>query len=362
VLVAGKKRKNWILLGIAVFVVYFFIASKPVPEESVLAFRWITPLAASPAARPEPTGGTSDAGLIPFRIGRRFGYLNADGTYLLNREVQDQLALSETRWAEYDTLPESISVRSPEGQPVFTLAAPLGYPFFRDGRTFLISGESNALLALDDEGRLSWRYDFQAPITVADAAAGLVLIGGLDGSVELLDAAGRREFSFEPGGSRLPVIIGAAISADGSRLALVSGIDRQRFLLLERYGASFKVVYHEFLETGFRRPVFLAFIDDDRRVAFEREGALGIVDVAKRRSVTIPLPGRILGMEDDGSGARLYVISADKDQNVLLGIDYPDRIAIRAPFSGSTTFIARRGSRVYLGGDKAIAAFEQVGR
>jgi len=356
--VAGKKRKNWILLGIAVFVVYFFIASQPVPEESVLAYRWVTPL----DARPEPTDGRAETGLIPFRVGNRFGYLRPDGTCVLNREVQDQVALSETWWAEYASRPETVSVRSPQDTTVFTLAAPRGYPFFLDRRAFLISGESNALLALDGTGRQSWRYDFQAPVTAVAAAAGRVLIGGLDGSVDLLDADGQRVFSFEPGGSRLPVIVGAAISTDGSHIALVSGIDRQRFLLLERYGASFKVVHHEFLETGFRRPVFLAFIDGGRRVAFEREGALGIVDVAKRRSVKIPLGGRILGLEDDGSGERLYVICAAEDRNLLLGIDYPDRIALRAPFSGTATFIARRGSRVYLGGDQAIAAFEQVRR
>jgi hypothetical protein len=205
---------------------------------------------------------------------------------------------------------------------------------------------------------MQWRYDFSAPITSLDAAAGFALAGCLDGTMELIDQAGRRVYAFEPGGSRIPIILGARISMDGKKIALISGIDPQRFLILERFDESFKVVYHEFLDDGFRRPVYVSFIDMGKAVAFERSDALGIYELGARSSKIIHVDGRIIGMEEDGSSRQLFVLSAEGEHKHLVGIKLPDRVSTKASFRSEKTFIARIGKSLYLGGDGVLAAFD----
>jgi hypothetical protein len=223
----------------------------------------------------------------------------------------------------------------------------------------LISEEQTSLRAVDGNGNIRWTYDFAAPITDIDAAASLVLVGFLDGTVELLDDTGRRVFFFEPGGSRLSVICGVRISRDASHLAIISGYDDQRFLLLEKSGNSYKVAYHEFLADGFRRAVHLAFIDNDRRVAFEWENGLGIYDINARNSTKVRLDGAITALDEAGEDNLLFVITSQTSmKKELVGIRLPGEIIMQAPFRSDQVFLGRQGKRLYLGGGGAIASFE----
>jgi hypothetical protein len=239
-----------------------------------------------------------------------------------------------------------------------TIDNPGGYPLFLDNRTFLLGNEQNSVSAVDNSGNILWTYDFSSPLTCIDAAAGFVLAGTLDGVVELLDSQGRLTFFFEPGGSRLAVILGCAISHDGTRLAVISGIDNQRFLVLEQSGDSYRVVYHEFLSSGFRRAVHTRFIDNDSRIVFEKQGGIGIYTIASRTCVYLDLEGEIIAM-DSGDSKYLFIISSgEENRKKLIGIKLPNEIVFNAPFRSQNAFIARRNSKLYLGGDLSLISFE----
>lgn len=364
-----EKQKKAFLIGAACFVIYVFGASRPVPVETILTARWFFSVESShPAGEPR---SRTPSDLIPFYLGGRlghFGYVDKDGNFTINRTLKEQrsVSLSRSKWAEHDSVPREIEVRDPLNQPVLTITGQEGYPFFRDENIFLVGKRQTALSRLDDAGSVIWTYDFAAPLTVVDAASGLVLAGMLDGTVEVLDENGRRIFSFEPGGSRRSVIYGAAVSRDGSRLAIVSGIDLQRFLLLERYGdkeesggVEYKVIYHEFLEEGFRRAVHVRFIDNDTRVAFERQGGLGIYEIRSRTSIKLPLSGEIREIDSIGGDRLLFLItSREAGQNRLVGIRLPGTVIIEAPFKSEHVFLGRQGSRLYVGGNLTLASFE----
>jgi hypothetical protein len=347
---AEKKRRNWILLGAAAFVVYLFTASSPIGSEMVLEPAWLRLTATADNSKTEGE-------LVPFRTSRHFGYFDAAGHLSIVREMSGRFALSDFAWTEYPAVPASLDIRSPTDEALMH-SEERGYPFFADGRVFVVGSEQNSIAALDSAGATIWRRDFAAPMTCADAAAGLLLIGLLDGSVELLSEAGELVFAFEPGGSRLPVIVAAKLSQDGRRIALISGIEPQRFLLLERSGTSYKVAYHEFLERGFRRAVKAAFVDGERRVAFEREGALGVYDIGSRKSWATPLGGDIVAMEESGADGRLFLILIAGNRKELVALRLPDTIYMRAPYRSGASFITRRENRLYLGGDDSIAAFD----
>jgi hypothetical protein len=374
---AKKGWKYWILGGLVLFTAYIFIAARPVPRETILAPRWLSslesgyPIAIRGRDNPEAgeAGGTGESGeagassLIPFRLGDRFGYADPSGRLPINRVKTQNIFLSASYWAEYGAEPEEIEILTGSGERAFVTEGGRGYPLVLEGRLFLIGKNMDTLSALDERGNALWSHDFAAPLTCIDGAAGFILTGSLDGAVEILDRDGKRFFFFEPGGSRISVILGCGFSRDGNRLGIVSGIDDQRFLLLERYGdpgrGEFRVIYHEFLGDGFRRPVHIGFIDNDNRVAFERPGGLSIYDPRNRVNKTIPLEGRIFAMDGEGSEGVFFVILAkDGTQKELVGVELPGAVMLRAPFRGDDAFLHRSGSRVYLGGGKVLAAFE----
>jgi hypothetical protein len=155
------------------------------------------------------------------------------------------------------------------------------------------------------------------------------------------------------------VILGCAISQDASRFALVSGIDEQRFLYLERSGDTYRVIYHEFLGTGFRRPVYVSFIDNDGKIVFEREEGLGIYSIGGRGSVSLGMEGEIAALDDSGDDGFLFVITSQGPaEKRLISIRYPGIIVNEAPFRSGSVFLLRRNKRLYLGGDLSMAAFE----
>jgi hypothetical protein len=371
--VAKERRKYWIAGALALFAVYIFVAARPVPRETIMIPRWLISLESGysmplPGAQAPEAGDTAEAaasGALPFRLGDHFGYADPGGTLPINRVRQRNVFLSAPYWAEYDDAPEQIEILDNAGNSLFTIdesGGVQGYPLYLDGRLFLIGREMNTLTALDGEGRPLWSYDFAAPLTCVDGAAGFVLTGSLDGAVEILDRDGRRFYFFEPGGSRISGILGCAFSQDGSRIGIISGIDDQRFLLLERYGdparGEFRVIYHEFLEDGFRRPVHISFIDNDSRVIFERQGGIGVYDLRGRANRTIPLDGTVLALDAEGGGGIFFALVARPGQMELVGVRLPGTIVLRAPFRSDDAFLHRSGSRVYLGGGKVLAAFE----
>jgi len=175
----------------AAFIIYTFIAAGPIPPETVMSPQWFVSLETAEA------GDTGEAELIPFELGDRFGYLDAAGRFSINRLRTGYLSLSASYWAEYTALPEVLELRDPRDRSVISIEGGRGYPLFLDGQIYLLGEEQNSLSLADEEGKLRWTHDFAAPLTSIDAAAGLILAGSLDGTLELLDTEGRRLFFFE---------------------------------------------------------------------------------------------------------------------------------------------------------------------
>jgi hypothetical protein len=362
VFVIKGKKKWWIAAGFLLFVLYIFAAPRPIPRETVIVPRWLSSLDSDSPVALSPE--MPEAGIFPFRLGGRFGYSDTGGRFIVNRAAEGYVSQSQRYWAEYGGEAETFEVRNPQSSSndvLFTVENGMGYPLFLDDRIFIVGRDQNSLTALDDGGSVLWTYDFAATLTCIDAAASLILTGSLDGTVELLDANGARIFFFEPGGSRRAVISGCAMSADGSRLAIISGVDDQRFLLLERFGerGDYKVIYHEFLEDGFRRPVFVSFTDGDTRIVFERSGGIGVYTINARGSLNIPLEGDVVSMDDRGSDGLFFLITSQSAfQKRLVVVRFPGSVVMEAPFRSAHVFFHREGPRFYVGGGNVMAAFE----
>ncbi|WP_010257642.1 hypothetical protein [Treponema primitia] len=360
---AKEKRKYWIILVFFIFVAYVFVAAQPIPVETILVPRWLSSLESDYSTNMLTENSPSPDYLVPFKLGNRFGYVNTRGQFTINQPIRGAgtsgVSLSEDRWAEFKAVPETIHIRNPQGESLTTIENGRGYPLFLDGKIFLIGEDQTSLSLVEESGEILWTYDFAAPLTSIDAGSDLILTGSLDGTVELLDASGKRVYSLNPGGSRLAVILGCRISQDGLRLAIISGYDDQRFLLLEQFGNSYRIVYHEFLEDGFRHAVHMAFVENDKWIVFERQGGLGLYEIETRRSIKVPLNGTITALDETGNSGLIFVISSlgGASKN-LVAIRLPGIIVMQAAFKSETAFLSRRGSELYVGGGMTLASFE----
>ena len=358
----AKENKKWwrYVLAFLVFIIYIFIAARPITKETILKPKWISSLESNYPVIIDDYTMADNGNLLPFRLGERYGFLHNNGKFEINQTRKNYLSISENFWAEYEALPSSVQVMNPHNEELLSIKNPKGYPLFLDNRIYLIGDEQNSLTAIDQNGKEIWTYYFPAPVTCIDAADGNVLAGTLDGALELINSSGKHVFvPFEPGGSRLSIIMGCAISRDAARLAIISGIDDQRFLLLERSADTYRVIYHEFLSGGFRRPVHISFIDNDEKIAFEREGGLGIYDINSRSSVSLPLEGEIMAMDNSGAGSFFFVITSQgPNEKRFITIRYPGIIAINAPFKSGNAFFSRRDKKIFLGGGTSMVSFE----
>ncbi|MDR2575365.1 MAG: WD40 repeat domain-containing protein [Treponema sp.] len=362
------KKKIGLVAVIVFFIAYFFLAAREIPRQMVLVPRWISSLESGETLLMDQASGTETDTLLPFSMGSRFGFVRRDdGRFSINRTTKSNVSLSGKHWAEYEAEPNRITIYDNTGETYAVIDNPRGYPFFLDegrgqGRIFIVGSEQNSISEIDTSGAVLWTYEFAAQITCVDAARGLLLAGSLDGLIVVIDSSGRKVFSFEPGGSRYPVILGCALSRDGSALAIISGIDNQRFLFLEQFGAGFgdyKVVYHEFLIGGFRRPVFINFVENDRWVVFERTGGLGFYEAGARHTTKVGLDGEIGAVDQSGGQGLIFaIVSKTENRKELAGILLPDRVMIAAPFKSGDIFLDRSDSRLLVGGGQAIISFE----
>jgi len=385
--VAQHKGRIRVIIIFLLFIAYFLIAARPVPLETVLVPRWISSLTAggtlsddgsSESGFPVAIGGAvqTSGQLLPFTLGSRFGYVYPSGQFAINRIKTRDIYLSEKMWAEYDAQPESLEIKNITEDTAINIENTRGYPVLLDNRIFVIGSEQNALSEIGEGGDLLWTYDFGAPLTCIDAAAGLVLTGSVDGIIEILNSEGQRIFYFEPGGSRYAVVYGCALSSDGTRIGIICGIDEQRFLLLERYGSAdgeYKVVYHEFLGAGFRRPVRILFADEDRRIIYERAGGIGCYNIKSRYGINIPLDGEIAAIDTSGDQGIFFLITSRSEQRKeFIGIRFPqegwnlsrfrgdarDTVFLRAEFKSEDVFLGRTGSMLVAGGGTTLISFD----
>jgi len=379
--VAQKRTRILFIVIIFIFLIYFFIAARPIPREIVLSSRWINTLETDfiqDAEPPAPLFPSVSGDHYPFSLGLRFGFVNSSGNFLFNREKTQEISLGKNMWTEYPAEPSGIIINNILYGNEIDVQNSGGYPFILDDRIFILGSEQNSLSEISGSGNVLWTYDFGSPLTAIDAAAGLVVTGSLDGLIEVFNSRGERIFHFETSGSRYLVVLGCAISHNGNYIGIISGIDQQRFMLFERAGneGDYRINYHEFVGEGFRRPVHILFVDDDQRVIYERMGGIDSYNIRSRRVVNIPLDGEIAAIDESGSDGYLFLITSHQDRlKKLVGIRFQsagvfrrsssavDTVFLEASFKSDDVYLIRSGaaggpSIFVIGGGTTLISFD----
>jgi hypothetical protein len=299
---ARKKRPaRALFIGLCASVAYFGLFPYPLGKEIVARPRWAAelplqaaiPLQPGAAELKEAPGG----GPASFQLGDLLGYIDVDGAVLHAEKVLFRATLSDSGYVNYTRLGTDWIMRNPRGARLQSFSGS-GYPLLSPdgGRFFIVKTDLTGIMELDGSGGVRWSRDVPGFMTSASIQGDELLLGLIDGSMILLNRQGMPVFERSFTESRIPVILGAAVSPDGGLLAAISGIEPQKLTVLRRQGASYAVIAQTALASDFRREVRLAFAPDARSLLLEGERAVGWFDPSARRLDWAPLRGALAGL------------------------------------------------------------------
>lgn len=353
----GKKRLA--AAGVAAAgLVYFLVCAFPLQKELILVPGWTRSISEAPAAPAAPSAKAgASASPIPFSIGDRYGYFTADGSILFAATASYGVALAPDAFAPYERLSEGFAVKSPTGQDLARVSA-VGYPFFAAGRRFVIAPDQSTVSELSKAGTLAWTYKFPSIVTAFDASPALAAFGLVDGSIVGLDAKGAAVLDFAPGGSRIAGVYGVAASPDGLLVAAVTGLDRQRLVILEKRSAAYRVAYHRYLASDYRRPAYIAFTEDGKQLAYESPAGVGVYDRTSRSETVISVPATSRLGITMREGSLMVVLSGSGDAKRLVCAALPDRRVVDVSLKARLAFVETRGDSLFLGVDDQIVRMD----
>jgi hypothetical protein len=352
--VSKKRPARVFFVVFIVIILYFALFPYPLGREIVARPVWSVTLPDPSAPQPStpPAPGSPKAAAAPFQLGDLFGYAGANGDILYAEKTLFRVALSQAGFVNYTRLGTNWILQNVRGARVLSFSG-YGYPLLSDdgGRIFIVKSDLSGLIEVDRAGDVIWSRDFPAILTTVSVPGDYLLVGLLNGTLLLLNGRGSPVYEHVMGGSRLPVILGAAVSADGALMASVSGIAPQILTVLRRQATGFAEAAKEVLASDFRREVRLSFSPDSRYLLVEGERAAGIFDPAAERLAWLPLPGGLADVSFPGGG-RLTAVVARNGTLVELQILRPFTAPIlKETFTAQQLFLGTVEGDLLLGLD-----------
>ena len=330
--------------------------------------RWRVPLPAEGTAVEGRARSSAPSAPAPFQLGDLYGFVSPDGDLVSLGRTPFRVALSRRGFVAYSRMGGTWMLDSPSGQALASFSG-AGYPLLSpDGdRIFLVKTDLTGLSEIGETGEPAWTRDFPSLLTSVALAGDWLAVGLLNGAVSLVDRRGSVVFEDAPAGSRIAATFGVAVTADGERLAAVTGIGPQQATLWRRSRGGYAASARFPLDSDFRREVRIAFSSDGRSLACEAADAVAIFDVAGGTRSLVPLRGRATGMVFLGTaGARAGAwIAAARDgaEAEVVAVRPPASVLARIALgrqqwgtdgpwlgaAGDTLLVAFAGSLVGLG-------------
>lgn len=342
-----KGAAFYVFLGIVFSIVYIILAAEPLTKEHQFIPQWKLDVNAqiqkAHASREKP---------LYFKLGQTMGYFTESGKLLSVETFPFKAAISERYYAPYNTYGSSIDFFTPDGEKAGTLTES-GFPLFDKDRIFVFLAGGASFVECDSDGKRKWEYNGTVPITAFDSSPSGCVAGFADGTVRQFSPDGTVIQKFSPGGSDYQVILGAALSSDGSMIALVAGQNRQRFVLMKKYDAQTKIVFHEYIAQSDPRQRLVEFSKDGSTVWYNYKDTLGIVDTKSGKASHLPIRGQAISLEECGN--LVFVLTKDDAQYTVYAIEKFDTMNGSFSFEAQSAFIRTDGENLFVGKDSTIS-------
>ncbi len=349
----AKKVNPLICICAAAALVYIFFAALPLSKELHFTTQWTVDCTKDSPEETTP----SEEDLIPFKLGQTAGYFTKEGTVKSVFTFPYKAAVSAYDRAVYGTNDDSIEIISNLGKSKGFIKQS-GFPFFQENRKYLMLPGGQSFSALSDTGEVLWTFENYVPVTAFSSSDGGTIAGYADGSVYIFDNNGTVSQNYMPSGSDYQVILGAALSKDGSLSACVCGQEKQRFILAKKEKGHSPVIYNEYLEKQTNRQVLIKFSMDESRCYFAHKDALGIVNIRQRKSKHIPVKGTILSIQETAGTKNVFILSHDKERYYVSVLENQDIYSGNFSFTADSAFITVKDDSLFVGKNSTISRID----
>ena len=328
---------------------YIFLAVRPLEKKLDLKPEWTISVSEQTA---EPNGDSRK--LFAFKTETAMGYYTPDGKIVSFIPLEKKSTISADFWTVYDRDAENTPFFTPQNVQSGTLDK-AGFPFFTANGLFVFHPGGASFSCHDTQGKTLWVHENYAPITAFDSSSAGCAAGYADGNLICLDKEGNVCADFYPGGSDTQIIFGAALSENGKYCASVSGLHKQRIVVVEIENDNTKIIYHEYLKDEFTEQTLVDFSSDGKYAFFNTKSGLISVLINERRSFFIPFKGKILNIAEFGSDDIFYVLDK-KDSTYTVTVLCSGRYNKGSfSFEASSAFLQAGSGSVYVGRDNRIS-------
>lgn len=293
---------------------------------------------------------------IPFIYKNRAGYFSTDLKEAWGMDIFDGITLLSDSYINTSREKEMIQIRDLQGNIKYSVED-RGYPFSIKDRLFIISRDRKSVSEIVN-GEKIWTKGFNYIITSIDANKNSVVLGFMRGFFMVLDSGGKIFFKYEPGGSRISIIYSVVISGDDRYVAIVSGLDPQRFILYEKRDAEYKPLYALNLKEEVKKSLKVFITSDNRSVFVESSQGFYIIDIDSKLSTFIDTEYSLKNVQYM-PGLDLYMVhsGAVNYNNVkLLTLDY--RVLLEKNFVGESVSISTLGRSIYIVIDNSVVKLD----
>lgn len=344
------KQRGVFLIGLIIITFYYFFFPRDSGKELV-----VLPDSLLSLDKPQTTVTPSPGQTLAIHNGQRTGFISMDHE-LISLYTSDKMAVDD-RWLAISG-PNGLEIHEPDGRLISRINN-TAFPVTRNGNLFLYQDEFGILSKIDPaNGRTLWEKEYISPLTVLDGRAGRTLVGLLDGRAQLIDDSGTVILEYRPGGSRVEAIYGGTLSSDGTKIALISGLDPQRFILLEERKNGFRPVAHHNTETDFRRWVPMGFVRDNQQVLYESGDFVAAVEMNGYEIHSLEHSGRLSGWLDNTISETLILLGKDKGEVSIKMLSRNDLVVFEGLLPPDTSGIRRDRNFALIVGDDNLAILE----
>ncbi len=296
-----------------------------------------------------------------YRMGEEFGYADLEGNVAVREKILFDATLRDVGYINFSRIPKNLVFRDNRGNFLRSFRL-TGYPILdeRGERLFLLNSESTGLEVLNVESEESWTIEFPTLITSLSFSDDYILLGLLDGMIRIFNNSGELIGDYLETASRIPIILGSAISPDGKDVIALSGIDPQKLLLIRTREPGKAETFTMHLTSDYRREVFIKFSESGRLVYFESGNGLGIFEVESKRITIIPFQGSLIGFDESQHNGIMSVLYKTDSGVELRVCTTRGKVLYSKSFKSEFTHLRHIDDHILLGCDDILLRVDVV--
>jgi hypothetical protein len=336
---------------VVIFISYFYIFCRTLPPEISYTAVRVENINSS-----EVYHNTSGQDVMPFQLNGKLGYMDAEGKITYMENLLYGAAIDKNGFINYSKQNEVLVYKDNEGSFLNTVDI-AGYPYFTESRRFIISYDSNETSEIDMESNILWHRTFASSLSSLSANESLVLIGTMDGRLQLINKFGNIVFAHDMKESRINVIYGGSVSADGENLLTISGIDPQIMTLWAFSDDNYYIEANWSLNSELRRSSITGFSDDGSFAYSEADGQLLLINLKNNRVHSIKMTGRIQNIDFPGKNELIHILFRDEEGYYLSVIENDGDSLYNIRLAGSNILLKRDADRVVFGINSSLITY-----